>query len=172
MRLDYTLYILAVLFFLITAVSSIILVETERSLWVVTTVVLGILSVGLGYYQRPKAKAEACQPAVPISQPTMPQTQPAPPVEAPREEKTEAPTAEPPLMETPPVTQTATLVSRKMRLTRIKGIGEKRVAQLNSLGINNIKELAEASAEDIAKNLQISPKITQKWIAAAKELVK
>jgi predicted flap endonuclease-1-like 5' DNA nuclease len=106
------------------------------------------------------------------TQPTMPQTQPAPPVEAPREEKTEAPTAEPPLMETPPVTQTATLVSRKMRLTRIKGIGEKRVAQLNSLGINNIKELAEASAEDIAKNLQISPKITQKWIAAAKELVK
>jgi predicted flap endonuclease-1-like 5' DNA nuclease len=169
MRLDYTLYILAVVFFLITAVA--ILAETE-SLWVVTAVVLGILSVGLGYYQRPKAKAEACQPAVPIPQATMPQTQPAPPVEAPREEKTEASTAEPPLMETPPVTQTATLVSRKMRLTRIKGIGEKRVAQLNSLGINNIKELAEASGEDIAKNLQISPKITQKWIAAAKELVK
>jgi predicted flap endonuclease-1-like 5' DNA nuclease len=169
MRLDYTLYILAVLFFLITAVA--ILTETE-SLWVVTAVVLGILSVGLGYYQRPKAKAEACQPAVPISQPTMPQTQPAPPVEAPREEKTEAPTAEPPLMETPPVTQTATLVSRKTRLTRIKGIGEKRVAQLNSLGINNIKELAEASAEDIAKNLKISPKIVQKWIAGAKELAK
>jgi predicted flap endonuclease-1-like 5' DNA nuclease len=173
MRLDYTLYVLAALFFVITAVALVVnLEQTEKSLWVVTTVVLGLMSIGLGYYQRPKTQAQACQPAVPIAQPTMPQTQPSPTVEAPLEEKTEVPAAEPPSMVTPPVTQAVTPVSRKMRLTQIKGIGEKRVTQLNALGINNIKELAEASAEDIATKLQISSKSTQRWIAAAKELLK
>ena len=163
MRLDYTLYILAVLFFLITAVA--ILTETE-SLWVVTTVVLGILSVGLGYYQRPKAKAEACQPAVPIPQATMPQTLQATTVEAPKEEKIATPTETTTVMEAP------TPAAPTIELTRVKGIGEKRATQLKAIGINGIDELAKASAEDIAKSLKISPKIVQKWIAGAKELVK
>ena len=163
MRLDYTLYILAVLFFLITAVA--ILAETE-SLWVVTAVVLGILSVGLGYYQRPKAKAEACQPAVPIPQATMPQTLQATTVEAPKEEKIATPTETTTVMEAP------TPAAPTIELTRVKGIGEKRATQLKAIGINGIDELAKASAEDIAKSLKISPKIVQKWIAGAKELAK
>jgi len=166
MRLDYTLYILAVLFFLITAVSSIMLVETERSLWVVTTVVLGILSVGLGYYQRPKAKAEVCQPAVPIPQATMPQTPQVTTVEAPKEEKIATPTETTTVMEAP------TPAAPTIELTRVKGIGEKRATQLKDIGINGIDELAKASAEDIAKSLKISPKIVKKWIAGAKELAK
>ena len=163
MRLDYTLYILAVLFFLITAVA--ILAETE-SLWVVTAVVLGILSVGLGYYQRPKAKAEACQPAVPLPQATMPQTPQVTTVEAPKEEKIETPTETTAVMEAP------TPAAPTMELTQVKGIGEKRATQLKAIGINGIDELAKASAEDIAKSLKISPKIVQKWIAGAKELAK
>jgi predicted flap endonuclease-1-like 5' DNA nuclease len=139
------------------------------------------MSIGVGYYQRPKAQVQACQPAVPISQlvsqPTTSQTLPAIPVAAPVEEKTEAPTESPPVMEVPPVDVTpvaevAPPVPRKLRLNRIQGVGEKRVAQLKALGINNLNELAKASADEIAKNLQISPKMTKRWIATAEELTK
>ena len=149
MRLDYTLYVLAALLFLITIVSLVtpLIAETERNLWVVTTVVLGLLSVGLGYSQRPKTEAQACQPAVQIPQAMVPQTQPAT------------------TMETPAMTET-------LELTQVKGIGEKRATQLKALGINSVEDLAKASAEDIAKKLQISSKITKKWIASAKALVK
>jgi predicted flap endonuclease-1-like 5' DNA nuclease len=54
-------------------------------------------------------------------------------------------------------------------LTSVKGIGEKRASQLNSLGINTVEELANASVEDLAKNLKVSPKIVAKWIEAAKQ---
>jgi len=149
MRLDYTLYVLAALLFLITVVSLVtpLIAETERNLWVVTTVVLGILSVGLGYSQRPKTEAQACRPAVQIPQTTVPQTQPATTIE------------------TPAMTET-------LELTQVKGIGEKRATQLKALGINSANDLAKASAEDIAKKLQISSKITKKWIDSAKALVK
>ena len=76
------------------------------------------------------------------------------------------------MMEVTPAAEVATPVRRKLRLTRVKGIGEKRVAQLKALGINSLDELAKASADEIAKNLQISPKITRKWVAAAEELIK
>jgi len=149
MRLDYTLYILAALLFLITIVSLVtpLIAETERNLWVVTTAVLGILSVGLGYSQRPKTEAQACQPPMQIPQTTMPQTQPAT------------------ITETPAMT-------KALELTQVKGIGEKRATQLKTLGINSVEDLAKASATTIAKKLQISPKTTKKWIASAKKLVK
>jgi hypothetical protein len=145
MRLDYTLYVLAALLLIITVVPFVVTIEgveaeTPRSLWVVTTAVLGFLSIGLGYSQRPKAKAQAYQP-------TVPQTQPAA------------------TMETPAMTEV-------LELTQVKGIGEKRATQLNAIGINSVNALAKASAEDIAKKLQISSKITKKWIDSAKALVK
>jgi len=151
MRLDYTLYVLAALLLIITVVPFVVTiagVESEtRSLWVVTTVVLGILTIGLGYSQRPKTKAQACQPAVAIPQTAMPEPQPVT------------------TMETPAMTET-------LELTQVKGIGEKRATQLKAIGITSVDDLTKASAEDIAKKLQISSKITNKWIASAKELVK
>jgi predicted flap endonuclease-1-like 5' DNA nuclease len=151
MRLDYTLYVLAALLLIITVVPFVVTIEgvesETRSLWVVTTVVLGLLSVGLGYSQRPKTEAQACQPAVQIPQTTVPQTQLAT------------------TMETPAMTEA-------LELTQVKGIGEKRATQLKALGINSVEDLAKVSAEDIAKKLQISLKITKKWIASAKALVK
>ncbi len=150
MRLDYALYVLGALILIITVVPFVVSidgVESEtRSLWVVSTVVLGLLSIGLGYSQRPKTAAQACQAATP-PQETAPQTPPAPKIETP--------------------TAIATL-----ELTQVKGIGKKRATQLKALGINNVGDLAKASAEDIAKKLQISPKITQKWINNAQELIK
>jgi predicted flap endonuclease-1-like 5' DNA nuclease len=169
MRLDYTLYGLAAVFFLITVVSFALVTEqTAKSLWVVTTVVLGLFSIGLGYYERPKAKTVAPQPAVSVPQVTMPQTPPvttvaAPAVEAPKEEKVEM------AIETSPLAPVSAPI---MELTQVKGIGEKRAAQLKAIGINSVAELAKASVEDIATKLKISPKIVEKWIAGAKELVK
>ena len=166
MRLDYTLYALAAVFFLITVVSFVMLTEqpNERNLWVVTTVVLGLLSIGLGYYQRPKAKVEARQPTVPIPQVTT--------VEAPKEEKVEATIQATPVAPAPELAITPPSPAPTIELTQVKGIGEKRAAQLKAMGINSVDELAKASVEDVAKKLKISPKIVEKWIAGAKELVK
>jgi predicted flap endonuclease-1-like 5' DNA nuclease len=98
----------------------------------------------------------------------MPQTPPvttvaAPAVEAPKEEKVEM------AIETSPPAPVSAPI---MELTQVKGIGEKRAAQLKAIGINSVAELAKASVEDIATKLKISPKIVEKWIAGAKELVK
>ena len=193
MRLDYTLYVLAALLFLATIVSLVtpLIAEAERNLWIVITVVLGLLSIGLGYSQRPKTEAQACQPAVEIPQTTVPQ-QPQPITEgfhekeAYRAEKPEAIVETPPIMpqSTTPIPApviapmpvfTPTAEARttpKLELTEVKGIGEKRAVQLEAIGISNIDDLAEASAEDIAKKLQISLKITRKWIDSAKKLAK
>jgi predicted flap endonuclease-1-like 5' DNA nuclease len=57
-------------------------------------------------------------------------------------------------------------------LTKVKGIGEKRATQLRANGINSLQDLANASAKDLASKLNISPKITNKWIENAKTLGK
>jgi predicted flap endonuclease-1-like 5' DNA nuclease len=181
MRLDYALYALAVVFFLITAVSFAMLTEqTARNLWVVTTVVLGLFSVGLGYYERPKAKAAVPQPAVSAV------TEDAHAKEAYRAENVEkaGETLMMPESTTPvpmqvlapiPVPTPApveTPATPTIDLAEVKGIGEKRAGQLRAIGVNSVDELAKASAEDIATKLKISPKIVEKWVAGAKELVK
>ena len=182
MRLDYTLYILAVVFFLITAVSfAMVTTQPERDLWVATTVALALLSIGLGYYERPKAKTAA------VPQPTVsPVTEDAHAKEAFRAENVEKAAETPTTPESttsvpmplvapiplPAPTPPETPAAPTMDLTEVKGIGEKRAAQLKTLGINSVNELATASAEDIATKLKISPKIVEKWITGAKELSK
>ena len=172
MRLDYTLYILAAILLVITVIPFVVTIEgvesDTRSLWVVTTVVLGLLSIGLGYSQRPKTEAQACQTTMTTTQEAMTQTQPATTVEETKEEKNTAP------MKQATVEKAATVVAPAapvMALTQVKGIGEKRAAQLKALGINSADELTKASAKTIAKKLKISPKIVNKWIDSAKELV-
>lgn len=172
MRLDYTLYVLAAILFIITVVPFVAPIAREnletQSVWVVASVVLGLLSLGLGYTQRPKTEAQACQPAIAATQQTLPETQPATPMEAPKEEKTEA-TMEKSVMKEPPTMLTS--VTTTIELTKVKGIGEKRAAQLKALGINSVDELANASANTVAEKLRISPKIVDKWIRSAEELV-
>lgn len=157
MRSDYALYGVAIIFFIITGFSLVALRDIEQSLSVVTTVVLGILFIGLGFTLRPSTKTPptvAAEPSPPpVTQP--PQTQAT--VEIPVKEEKEA------VVETAPKTQ--------LELTAVKGIKEKRAAQLKTLGINNVEELSNASAETLAKKLKISPKFTGSWIQNAKELV-
>jgi predicted flap endonuclease-1-like 5' DNA nuclease len=59
----------------------------------------------------------------------------------------------------------------KMELTAVKGIKEKRAEQLRTLGISSVEQLANASAEDLAKKLKIAPYFTQRWIENAKEII-
>jgi len=150
MRSDYALYGVAIIFFVITAFSLIVLGGVEQSLSVVTTVVLGILFVGLGFTLRPSTKtARATAPTAPTPQ--------APVViETPIEEEKEA------------VVETA---SKTLELASVKGIKEKRAAQLKALGINTVEELSTASPEKLAKKLKISPKFTESWVQNAKKLV-
>jgi predicted flap endonuclease-1-like 5' DNA nuclease len=182
MRLDYTLYVLAVVFFLITVISFVMVAEQSgRNLWVITTAVLGLFSIGLGYYERPKAKTVAVpEPAVPAV------TEDANAKEAHRAEGVEkavetpivpvsaTPSPMPVVVPTPVLTPAPpeAPATPTIDLTEVKGIGEKRAAQLKALGISNIDELTKASAEDIAAKLKISPKIVEKWITGAKELKK
>jgi predicted flap endonuclease-1-like 5' DNA nuclease len=58
----------------------------------------------------------------------------------------------------------------KEELLTIDGINEKIASQLEKLGINNIDDLAKASAENIAKDLKVDLSTVQKWISKAKKL--
>jgi predicted flap endonuclease-1-like 5' DNA nuclease len=163
MRLDYTLYILAAILLIITVVPFVapIGVETTetRSIWVVASVVLGLLSIGLGYTQRPRTEAQACQQATPEAQQVTT-------MKAPKEE-TEASMEKPPAKTAP---APAASMAATMDLTQVKGIGEKRAVQLKALGINSVEDLSKASVKTVADKLKISPKTVSKWVATAKEL--
>jgi predicted flap endonuclease-1-like 5' DNA nuclease len=154
MRSDYALYVVALIFFVITIISLLALSDVERSLSAVATVVLGLLFLGVGYTQRPRAKIETAQ--APSTAPAVSET-----VEAAAEQKIE------PIVE--PIAVPVQLP--KMELTAVKGIKEKRAEQLRVLGISSVQELANASAEDLAKKLKIAPYFTQQWIENAKEII-
>jgi hypothetical protein len=70
----------------------------------------------------------------------------------------------------PSITPSHTVESL-MELTRVKGIGEKRAEQLKALGISTVPDLSAASAEELAEKLQISSKITNRWIKEARNLL-
>jgi len=58
----------------------------------------------------------------------------------------------------------------KNDLRIIEGINGKIMLQLEKLGISNIEDLAKASAENMAKDLQVDLSTARKWISAAKKL--
>jgi predicted flap endonuclease-1-like 5' DNA nuclease len=60
----------------------------------------------------------------------------------------------------------------QMGLTRIKGIGPKRVAALNAFQIMSVEDLTKFSAEDLSEKLRIPSKITVKWVEQAQNLLK
>jgi predicted flap endonuclease-1-like 5' DNA nuclease len=155
MRSDYSLYAVAIVFFILTGVVA--AYSIEQQLWIVTTTVLGLVFIGLGYTQRPRQTTSiTTRPTIStqITTPPPPPAQTA--VKEVKEEKTEHVAVEP----------------SPIGLTHVKGIKEKRAEQLKAIGINSVYDLANASADDIATKLQISSKFTGKWIESAKELAK
>jgi predicted flap endonuclease-1-like 5' DNA nuclease len=203
MRSDVTLYVVAAFFFVLTVTSALIFNDAERSLWIISTAVLGTLSAGLGYYQRPKPKSIQKMQVTPVASiPSMEQTAETVPVQA------EAPIEQAPIIQTAPVEEEPQVIQTPVKeavpivetpapmapqeqaptekpsqetevspveqqtvsvLTTVRGIGEKRASQLNSLGINSVEELAKASVEELAKRLNVSPKIVAKWVEAANQ---
>jgi predicted flap endonuclease-1-like 5' DNA nuclease len=167
MRSDYVLYVVAIIFFIITA--AVATYAVTQQLWIVTTAVIGLAFIGLGYSQRPK------QVTAPVTT-NVPSPPPSPPQQQQQQETPVMPTAPPQPTTTDVVKhEEATPIVQAPQplasvLTKVRGIGEKRAAQLKALGINSIEDLATASAKDLATKLDISPKITTKWIENAKEI--
>lgn len=168
MRSDYVLYVVAVIFFIMTA--AVATYAVTQQLWIVTTAVIGLAFIGLGYTQRPKPAAATMTTSAPPPPPSTPQQQqqqvqpeviePIQPIVAEVAKQEEA----------APIVQAPQPEPAGGGLTEVKGIGEKRAAQLKALGINSIEDLAKASAKDLAAKLNISPKITNKWTENAKEI--
>ena len=147
MRSDYALYAVAIIFFILTGIVGVYQVE-YREVWIITTAVLGLFFIGIGYTQRPRATPKTAAIEAPS---------PATPTTIPQMVKEEKELAAPPQ------------VGRE--LTEVKGIGAKRAEQLKALGILSVEDLAKASVEDLALKLKVSPKITEKWIKNAKRLI-
>lgn len=169
MRSDYALYAVAIIFFILTGITLVYPVESKE-LWVTSTIVLGLIFIVLGYNQRPKATAKPVTAEAPP-----PTTPPTPPVPAVQEPAVEAPAVQEKI-EAPeevrvPAPTPAPQAMEGLALTEVKGIGEKRAAQLRNIGVNTVEELAKASAEDLAARLKVSQKITSAWIENAKKLV-
>jgi len=176
MRSDYALYVVAIIFFVITSVAfALELADFARSVWVVTTAILGLLFIGLGYTQRPQTRT------ITVHAPSSP---PAAPTPAPEPAHASTPAATPiavePVIAEVPIEEPSVVVEEvppsppsptKLDLTAVKGIKEKRKQQLMALGINNAEDLANASAKDLAAKLKIAPYFTEKWIENSKKLV-
>jgi predicted flap endonuclease-1-like 5' DNA nuclease len=163
MRLDYISYTVAIILFIATL--AVAATYVEQQLWIVTTAVIGLVFVGLGYTQRPKMKATPTTTNIPTNAnvnvlATVPPPAPLPPVQPVVTEAVKVEEVEPIIQPLPPAGE----------LTGIKGIKEKRAAQLKAIGINSIEDLAKASDKDLAAKLNISPKITGKWIEDAKKI--
>jgi predicted flap endonuclease-1-like 5' DNA nuclease len=114
------------------------------------------------------------------------QAEPAPVVEAPKPEPAVppatpvlAPVAAPPAIAAPPVEPALPAPSTapapraeapKSGLSQIRGISATRAEQLKAAGVSTIQELANASPEDLAAKLGVSPKIVKMWVGSAKKL--
>jgi len=187
MRLDYILYAIGVILFIVT-LATVVYPPSQQQVWIVSTFIVGLVFLGLGYTQRPKQTTIAsATPNIPEPPPSIPQ--PQSPHEQEPQQVTSMATAPPKpvttetakMEEAAPVVQdlhvpepqiqespVQELQPETSELTKIKGIGEKRAAQLKALGINTIDDLGKASPQDLATKLIISPKITSKWIENAK----
>ncbi|MCX8150812.1 MAG: hypothetical protein N3D85_04865 [Candidatus Bathyarchaeota archaeon] len=166
MRLDYTFYVLAVVFFSITALSFVLVTEQNgRNLYVMSTAIVGILCGVIGFFMRPKPQTKT----------TSQETSAAPPQEAPQPTLTvatpAAPSTKTPVVE-PQEKPSVVTTDAALELTQIRGISKVRADQLRANGIENLKALSEASPEVLAEKLQVSPKIVKMWIGSAKKLIK
>ena len=144
MRFDIIFYFLGIICFILAA--CIILFWRVTLIPVAFLIVLllfGLFFMASGYSARPK-KYKIIVPAKPI------------------ETRVEEKPIQSPPTPSKPLTE----------LDKIKGIGPKRIAQLNALQIASVEDLARFSAEDLATKLKISSKITAKWIEQAQDLLK
>lgn len=129
--------------------------------FVTTLLLFGFLFIVFGYSSRPKHYKIVT---------------PLKPLEAKNEEKPPQPQEITEASMTPQLSSPQQVLSNlskpQMELTRIKGIGPKRVAALNALQIMSVEDLTKFSAEDLSEKLKIPSKITIKWVEQAQNLLK
>ena len=162
MRLDYVLYALAILCFIVTG--AVAAYAATQQLWIVTTAVIGLAFIGIGYTQRPREEPER---PMAVSPPPPP---PTVPTSKPIEIKTE--TKMPEVKVETPTVPAIQIRPPSVGLLDVKGIKDKRLQQLRSVGINSVEDLAKASPTELAAKLKIAPYFTGKWIESAKEILK
>jgi predicted flap endonuclease-1-like 5' DNA nuclease len=165
MRSDYALYAVAIILFILTGVVAVY--AATQQLWVVTTAVLGLVCVGLGYWQRPHEQTTQIITPKPVTTiaPVSSVITPPPPPTVTKEQIIE---------KAKDVEQVASVAESQPSLgtlLNVKGIKEKRAQQLKTIGINTIEDLAKASPEDLASKLKIAPYFTGQWIENAKKIV-
>jgi len=168
MRSDYALYAVAVILFILTGVVAVY--ATTQQLWIVTTAVIGLVFIGLGYWQRPHIEAaiqSTSQKPTQIMTPPVSVITPPPPPPTPMKTEEE-------VKEVTGKLDAASSVEVKppsVGLLDVKGIKEKRAQQLKAIGINTVEDLAKASPEELASKLKIAPYFTGQWIENAKKIV-
>jgi len=154
LRFDIVFYVLGILCFVFAALIIPFLggVTLLPVAFLIVLLLFGLLFAAFGYSTRPRHYRIVT---------------PKPPEVKTEEKPTEAP-------RTPKAPQLPPSEPSKPRteLTRIKGIGTKRVQQLNALQIMSVEDLATFSAEELADKLKVSSKITAKWVEQAQNLVK
>jgi predicted flap endonuclease-1-like 5' DNA nuclease len=156
MRLDYMLYTVAVICFIITV--GVGYAAAEQQLWIVIPAVLGFAFLGIGVTQRPKEEASTQMAVAP----------PPPPLTITTTEVKQAAKEVEKKIEPTPVIEVKRMIHD---LLEVKGIKDKRALQLKAVGINTVEDLSKASATDLATKLKIAPYFTGKWIESAKEIV-
>jgi predicted flap endonuclease-1-like 5' DNA nuclease len=149
LRFDIAFYLLGILCFILAAFIiptwGITLIPTAI---LIVLLLFGIFCIASGYSARPKKyktllPLEAIEPETKEKRPSIPQ-----------------------------LASTSELSKPLTELAEIKGMGPKRIAQLNALQITSAEDLAKLSAEDLAAKLGISSKITSKWVEQARNLLK
>ena len=155
MRVDVSLYIIALICFVLAGYlqSS----YTDQFTYVITLTILGVVFLGIGYSMRPKPVTIMETKQLQVSE---------------TKEAEAGPEAAPKVESEAKVMVTAAEEETVLELTSVKGIGPKRAEQLKSIGIQSAEELANKSSEELAEKLKVSAKIAEKWIKAAKKLVK
>ena len=159
MRLDYVLYIVAIICFIITG--GVAYAATQQQLWIVIPAVVGLAFIGIGYTQRPREETVTQMAVAP----------PPPPLTITRTEATNVKQeikVEEKKIEPSPV---IAITRATHELLEVKGIKDKRALQLKAVGINTVEDLAKASPTDLATKLKIASYFTGKWIENAKQIV-
>ena len=161
LRFDIVLYLFGVVCFVFAAfMIPFFGVELLPVAFVIVFFLFGLFFLVFGYSTRPKHYKSIKPPyhvEAKIEEESLQQS-----------EATKVPVAYQP----PSSQQVAHKTSRRpIELTRIKGIGPKRIARLNALQIMSVEDLMKFSAQELAEKLSISSKTTAKWIEQAQNLL-
>ena len=161
MRLDIAFYLLATTSFVFAAlILPLMGVALLPVAFLIVLLLFGMLFAAFGYSTRPRHYRITTPPKPPM-------TIEEKPSQPPETKETPAPQLEPPS----PQIQQPKPPKPTIELTKIKGIGPKRVAALTKFNIASAADLAKISPEELASKLGISSKITSKWVEQAQNLV-